>query len=83
MFHKIKNISALPDYRLNVQFLEGCTKIYDAKPLFERFPIFCELKDPHLFSDVTVDVGGHGIVWNDDLDLSCDELWENGVEMET
>ena len=31
MFHKIKNVSALPDYRLSVQFAEGCTKIYDMK----------------------------------------------------
>ena len=83
MFHKIKTISALPEYCLIVQFAEGCTKIYDMKPLFERIPLFAELKDPHLFSDVTVDVGGHGIVWNDDLDLSCDELWDNGVEIHT
>ena len=83
MFHKIKNISPLPDYRLSVQFAEGCTRIYDVKPLFERIPVFAELMDTHLFSVVTVDVGGYGIVWNDDLDLSCDELWENGVEVET
>ena len=83
MFHKIKNISPLPDYRLSVQFAEGCTKIYDVKPLFDTIPVFEELKDICLFSDVTVDVGGHGIVWNDDLDLSCDELWENGVAIET
>ena len=30
-----------------------------------------------------VDVGGYGIVWNDDVDLSCDELWENGKEIKT
>ena len=83
MFHKIKNIAPLPEYRLSVQFAEGCTKIYDIKHLFERIPFFVELKDSHLFSEVTVDVGGHGIVWNDDLDLSCDELWENGVEVKT
>ena len=76
MFHKIKNISTLPDYRLCVQFAEGCTRLYDIKPLFDRIPAFEELKDLRLFSDVRVDVGGHGIVWNDDLDLSCDELWE-------
>ena len=23
------------------------------------------------------------MVWNDDLDLSCDELWENGTLMKT
>lgn len=83
MFHKIKNISTLPDYRLCVQFAEGCTRLYDIKPLFDRIPAFEELKDLRLFSDVRVDVGGHGIVWNDDLDLSCDELWENGAEIDT
>lgn len=83
MFHKIKNVYPLTEYRLSVQFTEGCTKIYDMKPLFKQIPLFAELKENHLFSDVTVDVGGHGIVWNDDLDLSCDELWENGVEVET
>ena len=38
MFHKIKNISALPDFKLSVQFSEGVTKIYDVKPLFEKIP---------------------------------------------
>ena len=83
MFHKIKSVSALPEFRLSVRFSEGITKIYDMNPLFERVSVFSELKDPHLFSEVSVDVGGHGIVWNDALDLSCDELWENGVQTET
>lgn len=83
MFHKIKNVSPLPEYKLSVQFSEGCTKIYDLSLLFERIPVFCELKDIELFSDVSVDVGGHGIIWNDDLDLSCEELWDNGVLVET
>lgn len=84
MFHKIKNVSALPEYKLSVQFSEGVTKIYDVKPLFEKLPAFAALKDdPQEFSCVTVDVGGYGIVWNDDLDLSCDELWENGAQVKT
>lgn len=83
MFHKIKNVMPLPDYRLSVQFSEGCTKIYDVKPLFERIPAFAELKDGNIFEDVYVDVGGHGIVWNDDLDLSCEELWDNGEAVDT
>lgn len=84
MFHKIKNVSALPEYRLSVQFSEGVTKIYDVKPLFEKLPVFVSLKDNvQEFANVTVDVGGYGIVWNDELDLSCDELWENGVKVDT
>ena len=84
MFHKIKNVAALPEYKLSVQFSEGITKIYDAKPLFEKIPAFASLKvDYAEFSCVTVDVGGYGIVWNDDIDLSCDELWENGIRVDT
>lgn len=84
MFHKIKNVTALPEYRLSVQFAEGITKIYDVKPLFKRIPVFAELKNkPEEFAAVYVDVGGYGIIWNDDLDLSCDELWQNGVQINT
>jgi len=84
MFHKIKNVYALPDYRLSVQFAEGVTKIYDLKPLLEKMPMFATLKENDAaFCSVSVDVGGYGIVWNDDLDLSCDELWENGVQVDT
>lgn len=84
MFHKIKNVSALPEYRLSVQFAEGVTKLYDVKPLFERLPVFKSLIDsPEEFGCVSVDVGGYGIVWGDELDLSCDELWEHGVQVNT
>ena len=84
MFHKIKSVSALPDSMLSVQFSEGVTKLYDMKPLFEKLPVFGKLKDdPGEFGSVSVDTGGYGIVWNDDLDLSCDELWDNGTAVET
>ena len=79
MFHKIKSVFALPEYKLSVEFSKGVTKIYDVKPLFKRIPLFSELeRRPELFATVSVDVGGYGIVWNDDLDISSDELWENG-----
>lgn len=84
MFHKIKNVSPLPDFKLSVQFSEGITKLYDLNPLFEKIPAFGYLKDhPNEFGFVSVDVGGYGIIWGDELDLSCDELWENGVQVET
>ena len=84
MFHKIKSVSPLTDFKLSVQFSEGVTKLYDMKPLFKKLPVFAQLKDdPKEFSSVTVDVGGYGIIWNDDLDLSCDELWEHGTATQT
>lgn len=83
MFHKIKTVSAMPDYKLSVRFCEGVTKIYDVKPLLEQLPVFATLQNEELFWGVSVDVGGYGIIWNDELDLSCDELWENGVQVNT
>ena len=83
MFHKIKNVSPLPEYKLSVQFAEGVTKIYDVKPLFQKIPAFKSLESNNDFSGVYADVGGYGIIWNEELDLSCDELWENGVTVET
>ena len=84
MFHKVKNVFVLPDYKLSVQFSEGVTKLYDVKPLFDKIPAFKAFeKNPKKFSEVSVDTGGYGIVWNDELDLSCDELWEHGVQVNT
>lgn len=83
MFHKIKNVFALPEYKLSVQFCEGTTKKYDVKPLFKKIPVFASLQNEEVFYGVSVDVGGYGVIWNDELDLSCDELWENGVTVKT
>ena len=83
MFHKVKSVFPLDDYKLLVQFCVGVTKAYDVKPLFEWKDVFKTLKENNLFYDVVVDAGGYGVSWNDNVDLSCDELWENGQEFKT
>ena len=84
MFHKVKAVTALKGYRLSVQFAEGITKTYDVNPLFDKWKPFRALKDnPSLFEKVTVGAGGYGVIWNDELDLSCDELFANGKQMKT
>lgn len=84
MFHKVKSVSPLADFKLSVQFSEGVTKLYDMNPLFEKIPAFLYLKEnSEEFACVAVDVGGYGIIWGDELDLSCDELWEHGVQVDT
>lgn len=84
MFHKVKSVTAMPDFILNVQFSEGVAKHYDLKPLFGKYPMFAPLRErPELYHSVTVDVGGYGIIWNDDIDIACDELYINGVSVKT
>ena len=77
--HKVKSVLPLDDFILEVTFVEGGAKRYDVKPLFGKIPYFSDLKENDLFSKVVVSPGGYGIIWNDNVDLSCDELWENGI----
>jgi hypothetical protein len=80
MFYKIQSVKPLPQYRLLIQFVNGENKKYDIKPLLDKWEAFKALTYiDGLFEQVRVDTGGYGISWNDDIDLSCDELYENGV----
>lgn len=84
MFHTVKEVNALPEYQISVRFAEGITKIYNVALLIERYSFFLLLKDDiDLFSSVVVDQGGYGVVLNDDIDISCDELWANGEIVDT
>ena len=81
MFHRLKNITPLPDMILLAEFLDGSVRKYDVKPLMNKIPVFQMLNYvPGLFEQVKVDTGGYGIIWNDEIDLACDELYENGRE---
>lgn len=78
--YKVKSVVPCADMRLSVVFDNGTEKIYDVQQLYRMFPQFKELeKSPDLFEQVKVDAGGYGISWNDELDLACDELWDNGT----
>lgn len=84
MFHKAKSVTTLPDYRLLVHFADGSDKEYDMKPLMDRYPVFLELKNVSgLFAQAKVDVGGYGIVWNEDIDIDSEEVYQNGKDVKT
>lgn len=76
---KVKEIYPLDNMLLRVVFVNGVTKIYDVKLLLNKFDIFTPLKDTVLFNCVYVDCGGYSIAWNNDIDISEVELWENGI----
>ena len=61
MFHKIKSVAPLPEYRLLVSFAEGLSKTYDMKPLFVSYPVFAPLREvPGLFQQVRTDPRSFG-----------------------
>ena len=79
MFHKIKSVEPADNFVLKVIFINMEKIEYDLKPLIENEPRFAILKeDANNFNRVQVDPGGYGISWSDDIDLSAEEIWNNG-----
>ena len=79
MFHKIKEVEPLSAMKLKVVFTDETIKEYDVAPLANQIKVFKSLEDSTLFQNAKVDQGGFGVIWNDDIDLSSDELWKNGI----
>lgn len=79
MFYKVKKVSPLSGLSLLVEFENNTRKQYDVEPLVHKWKVFGDLTNiAGLFERVKVDIGGYGVSWNDDIDLSCNELWNNG-----
>ena len=74
-------MKTLDDKKIVVVFGNGVEKEYDVKSLYSSLPQFKQLEsDRNLFGKVQIDAGGYGLVWNDDLDLAAEEIWENGID---
>ncbi|BED93150.1 MAG: DUF2442 domain-containing protein [Candidatus Paraimprobicoccus trichonymphae] len=81
IFHKLTDVKPISDLKLKVTFENGVIKVYDVKPLLDKWEVFKSFKLIRgLFEQVKLDCKGYGIAWNDDIDLSCEELWQNGTE---
>ena len=65
---------------LDLAFLEGCVKRYDALSLSDKFPQLLALKDRKLFVKGKL-MGFGGVVWNDDLDIDSETIYEEGVDV--
>jgi hypothetical protein len=60
-----------------VLFFNNVIKKYNIAPLLEKEQ-FDKIKNQSYFKSAKVDPGGYGISWDDDCDLSENELWNKG-----
>ena len=80
MFVKITSVATLSNYILLVGFSTGEYKEFDLKPLIEKYEPFKVFKEINgLFEQVKIDIGGFGLIWNDDLDIAADGIYEKGI----
>ena len=64
----------------DLYFLEGVVKRYDILSLSDKFPQLNALKDRKLFEQGKL-LGWGGIVWNDELDVSSETVFEDGEDV--
>ena len=81
MFHKIDDIILKDNLIILVKFQNGITKQYDIKKIINKWKIFKELENNKIYEMAKIDAGGLGISWNENIDLSSEEIWENGIEI--
>ena len=62
---------------LEVTFQNGMVKGYDVEVLFGKYPQLMRLKDPELFKTGRL-LGFYGIVWDDELDIGTETIYEEG-----
>jgi hypothetical protein len=80
-YPRIVSVEAFHGFRLRVNFTNGQARLYDFSTN-TGMPAAALLRDEALFLTARVDVGGYGVVWNDDLDIAESELWLNGQAIE-
>lgn len=80
MFHKIKKVETLSNKMLKVEFENNKIKYYNMKNIIEKIKEFEILNNENIFNNAQVDKGGYAVIWNDDLDIDCEELYQNGVD---
>ena len=77
MFHKAIKLEYREGTTLELTFQDGKVKRYDMSSLFSKYPQLEALKDRTLFSSGKL-LEPYGIVWNDDLDIEAETIYEDG-----
>ena len=77
MFHKAVDLTFREGTSLEIRFQDGKIKQYDMACLFNKYPQLRALEDRDLFLSGRL-MGAYGIVWNDDLDIEVETIYEDG-----
>ena len=78
MFHKATDLRYKEGTLLELTFQDGKVKQYDMSVLFDKYPQLQALEDRALFLSGQL-IGAYGIVWNDDVDIEAETIYEEGT----
>lgn len=72
----VREVVPQENYTLLLTFADGDKRIYNALPLLNK-AIFADLKSLPFF--LTARVSGDTVIWNDDVDIAPEHLYECSV----
>jgi hypothetical protein len=68
---------ALDNYRLELTFNDGQQRIFDCKPIIEKYKLYAPLRDMNVFTSFALD--GWTVTWlNGTVDIAPEHLYEVG-----
>ena len=80
MHHIATEVRFLKDVLVECIFEDGKIYQYDMSRMFKKYPQLIELKtNRELFTSGKLSPGGFGVIWNDELDFDCTDIYECGV----
>ena len=73
----VKSVVTQENYTLLLTFADGKKRLYNARPLLNKPLLFADLKSLPFFLQARV--SGDTVVWNDEVDIAPEHLYENSV----
>lgn len=79
MLHRAIDLKFHKPMVLDVTFEDGKIKRFDMAYLSKKYPVINKLKNRKLFE--TGKLTGYGIIWNDDIDVDTETIYEDGIDV--
>ncbi len=76
MLYDITKAKYIKDYKLEIEFEDGCTGVIDFFQYTQRGGVFSKFRDLDFFTKFTVSKDLGTIVWNDEIDIAPETLYK-------
>ena len=64
---------------VKVTYQNGVIKTLDMETLIPEYPVFAKLRNRELFLKGQLDPSGWGIIWNDQIDIAIEGVYDLGI----
>lgn len=78
----IKDIKLMSDFTIVITFSNKEVRMLDMKPIMEEYPLFHALEENNLFKAAKIDLGGFGLVWNEEFSISAGDAYSRSTPLD-